>query len=421
MNLWKALFLLVLSLPFLPASAQRVSALLLGNSYTAYNNLPQLTAAVALSAGDTLLVQSNAPGGVTLQTHSRDATSLQLLRQGTYDYTVLQEQSQAPAFPDAQVAVDVYPYARTLDSLSRAANPCTQTIFYRTWGRQNGDAGNCAFFPPICTYSGMDSLLARRYRIMADSNRAVLSPVGQVWKSLRQSHPTLVLYQADESHPTLAGSYIAACTFYTVFFRKSPLRITSDESLPAADALAIRQAVKAVVYDSLLYWNVGRYDPKAAFTFTGGPGRQIGFQNQSMQATQYQWQFGTGQGSDTSTHPTYTFPANGTYSVRLIALRCGWSDTLTRQVTVSAAGVTSSSIHSEIRISPNPAGDLLHVAGLSAQATVQVLDLQGRLLSLDQHWEGTHLILATESLATGTYLLRIQASGKPELHRFRKQ
>lgn len=40
--------------------------LFLGNSYTAVNNLPQMMADVAVSAGDSLWFDSNTPGGYTL-------------------------------------------------------------------------------------------------------------------------------------------------------------------------------------------------------------------------------------------------------------------------------------------------------------------------------------------------------------------
>lgn len=46
-------------------TTQRV--LFLGNSYTAANNLPQLFASVAASAGDAAVVDANTPGGYTLQ------------------------------------------------------------------------------------------------------------------------------------------------------------------------------------------------------------------------------------------------------------------------------------------------------------------------------------------------------------------
>ena len=64
----------------LPPSALAQSkkrVLFLGNSYTAVNGLPGLLANMALSAGDTVISVSYAPGGYTLQDHAFNNTSLQ--------------------------------------------------------------------------------------------------------------------------------------------------------------------------------------------------------------------------------------------------------------------------------------------------------------------------------------------------------
>ena len=133
--------------------------LFIGNSYTGVNNLPQLFIDVSVSAGKNVFVDSYAPGGYTLQMQSTDATTQAKIMQGGWDYVVLQAQSQEPSFPDDQFQSETYPYAITLNNLIKTYNPCSKTVFYMTWGRKNGDAANCAFFPPLCTYQGMDSLL----------------------------------------------------------------------------------------------------------------------------------------------------------------------------------------------------------------------------------------------------------------------
>jgi hypothetical protein len=106
----------------------------------------------------------------------------------------------------------------------------------------------------------MDSLLNLRYRMMADSNNAIVSPVGAVWENIRQNFPLIDLYQADESHPSVAGSYAAACCFYTALFRKDPTLITFNSGLSATDAANIKNAAKLIVYDNLLNWHIGEYD-----------------------------------------------------------------------------------------------------------------------------------------------------------------
>ena len=68
------------------------------------------------------------------------------------------------------------------------------------------------------------------------------------------------MYNADESHPSIAGTYAAACCFYSSIFRNDPSQITFNSSLSEIDATNIRNAVKIVVYDQLLSWNIGLFD-----------------------------------------------------------------------------------------------------------------------------------------------------------------
>jgi len=88
--------------------------LFLGNSYTYVNNLPQIIADIANSKGDTLIFESNTPGGYTLQGHYTNSTSLNKIMLGNWDFVVLQEQSQLPSFPDTDVQYDVFPYAKKI-------------------------------------------------------------------------------------------------------------------------------------------------------------------------------------------------------------------------------------------------------------------------------------------------------------------
>ena len=68
--------------------------LFLGNSYTYVNDLPQLLVEVAASVGDNVIKDQNTPGGYTLEGHSTNVTSLNKIKQGTWDFVAIQEQSQ---------------------------------------------------------------------------------------------------------------------------------------------------------------------------------------------------------------------------------------------------------------------------------------------------------------------------------------
>jgi len=69
------------------------------------------------------------------------------------------------------------------------------------------------------------------------------------------------LYNADESHPALEGSYLAACVFYEVLFRKSVVGNTYTAGLTATNVAFLQQVAHSVVNDSLLVWNIGKYLP----------------------------------------------------------------------------------------------------------------------------------------------------------------
>lgn len=353
--------------------------LFIGNSYTGVNNLPQMTANLSLSAGDNLIFETHNPGGQTLQGHFADPVVAGKIAQGNWDFVVLQEQSQRPAFSDAQVAVQVLPYAHKLDSMVREHNPCGETLFYMTWGRKNGDASNCQAWPPVCTYSGMDSLLYLRYMQMAQDNQAAVSPVGRVWRHIRNNHPNLELYSPDESHPSVAGTYAAACTFYTSIFGKDPLLISNDQTLSAADALIIRQAAKAVAYDSLGQWFYRVYDPLANFSFESLGGNQVQFTNESAYATNFQWSFANGQSSQEE-NPVHQFGESGNFNVTLVAGNgCGLADTVVMTVSVQAAALAPVEKSPGFKVYPNPLTSDIFVE-INTPGYFILNDLSGRKL-----------------------------------------
>ena len=245
----------------LPSWAQQsLRAFFAGNSYTSVNELPQMVADIAQSMGDELVYASNTPGSCTFELHCSNAT-MDKICQGGWDFVVLQEQSQLPAFPIEMVEEMVYPFAERLVDSIYAFNPEGEAMFYMTWGRKNGDTEYGSMYPMMSTYEGMDSLLYARYMYMAEANDASVCPVGRVWHYLRDNHSEIELYMPDGSHPSMAGSYAAACAFYTMMFGRDPDNITYDAGLSPKAAHLIRSAVHDVVYDSLWKWQ--RPEPNA--------------------------------------------------------------------------------------------------------------------------------------------------------------
>lgn len=323
----------------LTAPAQTTRVLFLGNSYTGVNDLPTLVEQVATSLGDTVVADANMPGGYTLAQHSTNSTSLALIDAQPWDFVVLQEQSQLPSFPQGQVDTDVFPYAAQLVDLVRQNDSCTTPVFYMTWGRENGDQQNCANWPPVCTYAGMQALLRERYLQMATDNSAACAPAGAAWAHVRDQHPGIDLYASDGSHPSVAGSYLVACTMYATFFRSSPVGAYHPAALHPDTAGLLQQAAAAVVLDSLATWNIGVLDPDAGFSTFDLGGGVVQFDAVADNALAHTWSFGDGS-TATTADPDHSYGAPGTYTVlHHVTDACGRSDTASATVAVGGVGL----------------------------------------------------------------------------------
>ena len=128
-----------------PQDSLRV--LWVGNSFSYCNDLPGMVQKIASTQKVKLSCTRFLKGGERFSGHLKNKKLLQAIADGGWDYVVLQEQSTAPAMPTGQVAREVYPAARTLDSLVHAASPDARVIFYMTWGHKYGNRKPVAEYP----------------------------------------------------------------------------------------------------------------------------------------------------------------------------------------------------------------------------------------------------------------------------------
>ncbi len=190
--------------------------LFIGNSLTYYNNLPRMLEQLAWSSGvpqklETRLVVF---GGATLRSHWHRGQALKAIREGVWDYVVLQEQSALGAVymvngtrwitPDPR---SFHEYARLFDGEVKRVG--ARTIFFLTWARKD---------TPPREQAG----LAYAYVQIAKELQALVAPVGLAWQMARMEEPSMNLYLGDGSHPSPTGSYLAACVFHALLYDKSP-------------------------------------------------------------------------------------------------------------------------------------------------------------------------------------------------------
>ncbi|MGD0566033.1 MAG: DUF4886 domain-containing protein [Candidatus Goldiibacteriota bacterium] len=205
-------------------SGPEISILFIGNSFTSVNDLPGLFTKLAASGGHPVRSDMYAPGGYRLIQHMADQNVTRKLLDKKWDYIVLQEQSQVPAIENEKNN-NMYPAVRGFFDRIKAAGAVP--ILYMTWGRKNG----C---PEIgySDYTSMQERLIDGYMGIANELSMEVSPVGVAWKTAHELRPELELWGTDGIHPDVAGSYLAACVFYTVIYGKTPEGLNFTAGLP---------------------------------------------------------------------------------------------------------------------------------------------------------------------------------------------
>ena len=383
--------------------------LFLGNSYTAANDLPLMASEMANNTGDILIYDSYTPGGYRFLNHASDLVSLDMIDSDNWDYVVLQGQSQETAFSQQQLESQVYPYAASLSDAIKENNGCSQPLFYMTWGREEGDSINCPYAPWMCTYEGMDDAIKDAYLFMAESNNAELAPAGAVWRYIRENHPSIDLYSNDGSHPSLAGSYAVATTFYTMIYKKDPTLISWDSNLTADEASLIRNVTKTIVYDVISTWDFTE-SPIADFT-ENIQHQVVSFTNESSGFDNLLWDFGDSNTS-TENNPIHTYEERGIYTVSLTTTKCGKTDTKTKTLDITILSTEDFSLES-IKIYPNPSSQNLNLnlGKTYKEITISISDLLGKTVLRASETNADALMLDVSSLAKGTYILKLQADG----------
>ena len=301
-------------------------ACFIGNSYTYFNDMPGMVSALANADGNTLIKDQNTPGGHTLNAHSTNTTTLSKISGDTWDFVILQDQSQLPSFPWWQVSEEVLPYAEILVDSIRSANECAIPLFYNTWGRRDGDP----MWDSINTFTKMNQRLHHTYDYMADKHSGMLAPVGIGFAHIADDPDSPIdhaaLYAPDGSHPSPQGSYLAACLFYEAIFETSAEGNTYVPAEISEDEANYLQGVAHHVFNAVDSVEVNYTHPIADYEVEFD-GLTATFTNTSQHAFEYFWEFGDGETS-TEEHPVHTYPDDAHYDVTLTAIYCDREDEL---------------------------------------------------------------------------------------------
>ena len=215
--------------------------LFLGNSYTYVNELPTMTAQFAQAGGVALQQVSVTQGGATLAVLIAQTPAVAEIAKGGWTHVVLQGQSVEPAG-------DLASFLKAAKTLADDAHKVNAAVaFYQTWPRKAGDA----LYQEAWT-GGTQAALAKKlhdgYEQAAKANGGTRVPVGDAWLLTLAQHPEINLYQADGSHPAVAGTYLAACVFTATLAHVEPTTVKwAPDGLDPTQAAALREMCRQAI------------------------------------------------------------------------------------------------------------------------------------------------------------------------------
>ncbi len=225
--------------------------LFVGNSFTYYNNslhshLRNLLKAGGIYNADKMRLSAMTISGSRLVEHAGGMAAL--VTPDTWDLVVLHGHSKEPLHQ--ATAQPFFKASRMFSKYIRDKG--AEPVFLMTWAYRGRPE--------------MTPALAASYTQIANQLDALVVPVGLAFAQAQRDHPEIELYSRDIlkydrtpqdtvtpvyrdelKHPSLAGTYLAACVFYVALFQQSPLGLAYQAGLDKTQAIHLQAVALATV------------------------------------------------------------------------------------------------------------------------------------------------------------------------------
>jgi hypothetical protein len=211
-------------------AGRSLRVLFVGNSLTAANDLPLMVQALAQAAGESLHVESVILGGADLEDHWLDGGAALAISGARWDVVVLQ---QGPSsLPESRV--HLRKWSKTYAGLIRKSGG--RTALYMVWPGLERDA----FFDDV----------RESYSLAAYDVSGIFFPSGEAFRAAWRRDPKAPLYDSDDFHPSVAGTYAAALSIYGVLYRRDPQGLPAQLQLSNGQVVVIPQDLAALLQDA---------------------------------------------------------------------------------------------------------------------------------------------------------------------------
>jgi len=154
------------------------------------------------------------PGGVASYSFVGDNEVVFNTFDKPFDGVMMMDCSQCPIHPKLQPIF--YEYAKKHSDTVRKYG--AQPILFMSWA--------------YADKPDMTTPLANEYIKAGKQNNALVVPAGLAFANSIAQRPNLNLYVADKRHPSLMGTYLAACTVMASVYKQNPMGNSYTADLP---------------------------------------------------------------------------------------------------------------------------------------------------------------------------------------------
>ncbi len=204
-----------------PDLYKRQSVLFIGNSYTFYNDQYRVFKGICENQGMDIdvhmVVKSAGNLGNFVDTTSSEYNKLvDKLQNNDFNYIIVQEQSTKPILAYSSFENNV----GRLKELINKYNPNAKIVLFETWAREEGSS----FYKnnPEYTYKTAEKALLDAYQKVATKYDLMISYAGVGFYMSKLKDNKVNLYQSDLTHPSGAGTYLAALIHAGIIYGINP-------------------------------------------------------------------------------------------------------------------------------------------------------------------------------------------------------
>lgn len=226
-----------------PEEKESIKVLFLGNSLMFFNDLPMMFQEMARKAGKDIVVDSVTRGSATITDFANFNTELgsqayNKLTTGNFDYVIIEPSRRITPFESTVYNQELYS-AQVIKALGEEVG--TETVLYCVWGNNDGTLTPYTVEDPDNNPTYMSKGTARPYTRKAhtkylkevneqfsqalggvkviDAGYAFENCIAKEWTS------KVNLYDNDQRHPSLEGTYLVAATVFATLYNQSPVNI----------------------------------------------------------------------------------------------------------------------------------------------------------------------------------------------------